>query len=75
MSSLTEAAPTDPADLPWLKISSDVVSDAVNTLRFLQEIESDPDIIKEIAYVRHRLEMAANSQMQPALWNKPLAAE
>ncbi len=75
MSSLTNPAPTDPADLPWLKVSADVVSDAVNVLRWLQDVSVDPAIVREVAYVRHRLEMAANSQMQPAQWKRPMAAE
>ncbi len=84
MSSLTNPAPTDPAEAPWLKVSADVVSDATNTLRWAEEfvregggisLETQLRLIKELAYVRHRLEMAANSQMQPAQWRKPMAAE
>lgn len=59
MSSLTEMAPRDPADAPWIKVSSSVIDEAIGILILAQQREQDPDIVREIAYVRHRLQLAA----------------
>jgi len=65
MSSLTEPAPVDPADLTWMKIGTHVLEEAIDILKRTQEALAEPALIREIAYLRHRLELVSQGTVRP----------
>ena len=65
MSSLTEPARADPADLTWMKIGTHVLEEAIDILKRTQEALAEPALIREIAYLRHRLELVSQGTVRP----------